>query len=736
MSGVTDDDDNTRAKDADFCKKWTDKIAAALKREKEFRKQAKMCVELYEARQPEHNPFAILYSNTETLQPALYNATPVPVVERRFKDADPIGKVASETSTRLLKYLIEAESAEDDNFDELMQPAVLDVLVTNRGITRFKYDADTSQGKVLNECVYGDAVRYDKFLHGYARTWKKVPWIAFEHDMSKDEMKENFPNWKGELNFENLVDSWASTEDSNEGLEKKTELTGVRLAKIYEVWDKTNREVFFLCPGCEEPLKKMDDPLKLSGFFPTPKPLNLMKKVSTMIPTPLYIQYQAQARELNDLTVRLRYLIKALKVRGFYNATITGIEKVLTAEDNELIAAENMAAMPEGIGLDKAIWLMPLEALSTTVRNLYLQREQVKQVIYEITGVSDILRGASVASETATAQNIKNQWGTLRLKKMQKEIQRYVRDCLRIMLEIAVTKFSVGTVSAMTGLEYPTEQQKAQATQQVQMIMAQAQQAAQQAAMQAQMTGQQSQPPQPPEIPPQLQEIVEKPTWEQILGLLKNDTLRSYKVDIETNSTIDAEAAQDKQDIAELLNGLSQFFAMAGPLIKEGVLPFEIAREMLLTVTRRYNFGNQLEDSIMKMGPPPKPEEDPADKIKLQAIQAKAQADAAQSQADIQRIQIETQAMQAEAATKQQIAQAELAIKKEELLIKQQELELKRQEMNIQAAALQTKAQLTQIQGNMKLQQMQDKATLDKQITEDKANAAKKQAKEKSNATV
>jgi hypothetical protein len=71
-----------------------------------------------------------------------------------------------------------------------MQPAVLDALVTNRGLTRFRYMPQESQ---LPECVYGEAVRWDKFFHGYARTWKKVPWIGFEWDMSKEELKKNFP---------------------------------------------------------------------------------------------------------------------------------------------------------------------------------------------------------------------------------------------------------------------------------------------------------------------------------------------------------------------------------------------------------------------------------------------------------------------------------------------------------------------------------------------------------------
>jgi hypothetical protein len=53
---------------------------------------------------------------------------------------------------------------------------------------------------------------------------------------------------------------------------------------------------------------------------------------------------------------------------------------------------------------------MPIDGLAKIVLQLVEQREQVKQTIYEVTGISDIVRGASKADETATAQQIKGRW--------------------------------------------------------------------------------------------------------------------------------------------------------------------------------------------------------------------------------------------------------------------------------------------------------------------------------------
>ena len=660
---------------------WTKKIEDSLEREKSYRSKAQKVVDLYEAKQPDDVPFAIVYSNTETLVPAVYNARPIPIVTRRYKDADPLGKVTSEVGTRMLKYLVDIDSQDYDCYDEIIQAAVLDGLVTNRGLSRFKFVPDSG----LPECVYGETVRWDKFFHGYARTWKKVPWIGFEWDMTEDEIRKNFQDVKVVVSKANL------DEDFNEvgRTESRQELTGVSLFKVFEIWDKRTRKVYFFSAVYPDgPLKVVEDPLGLSSFFPVPKPMNFMRKITTLIPTPLYEHYRSQAQELNTITKRLKAIIAAIRYRGAFNSAVEGIDRMLSAEDNELVPVENVASMPDGTGMDKLLWIVPVQELAQTAQALFQQREQIKQVIYEITGISDILRGASVASETATAQNIKNQWGTLRLKKMQKEVQRYCRDSLAIIFEIAANKFEPSTIQQMTGLPYMTEGQKAQIQQQ--MVMQQ-----QQAAMQAQMTGQQ---PQPPQIPPELENILQQPTWEEITQLLRNQVLLHYKTDIETNSTIDAEAAQDKQDISELLNALSQFLNGLAPLVEKGMMPFAIAKEMLLVISRRYNFGSQLEDQLQAMQepPPPQAQVDPNEELKAKAEEAKVQA-------DMKKMEMEGQLAQQEFENKKQLMLLEAQIAQQELRIKQQELLL-------QEKALGLKMQVQSAQHAQKMQMLASKA--------------------------
>ena len=672
---------------------WLAEIQSALRREKAFRKVGKRVVKLYEAgasneAEAAQTPFNILYSNTDTLLPALYNAVPRPVVQRRYKDESPLGKEAAKVGQRLLEFQLEASDPEYESFDDLMQLSVLQALVPGRGVVQFKYEAsfeketslddadtigqdaeefdeieasETATGdpsaphqfeSVSGEDVVAEGCPWDYFIHGYARTWKEVPWAAFRYDMTKEELVKNFGEIAAAIEIE------ADENDSEPSFdgENKRRLPSV---EVWKIWDKSSKKVLFVSECYRDGfLKEVDDPLGLSGFFPFPEPLTFFPKLSSLTPTALYVQYESQAEELNTVTTRIKSLTKAMKIRGGYDSTIQEVERILTSDDNTLIPLENIAALGDQRGIDKAVFFIPIEKYFPVLQQLLAQRQAIKQVIYEITGVSDILRGASVASETATAQNIKNQWGTLRLKRMQKRVARYACDCLRIMLEVAVKHFSVETIRQMTGLPYPTraEQQQAQAAMQ-----------------ELQVAGAAS--GQPVQVPPELQKVLGTPTWEDILEVLRNDLQRAYKIDIQTNSTVDAEATEDKANIAEFMNALAQFFNAIAPAVQAGALPFEAAKTLLLAIVRRFRFGPEVEDELLKMVPPqPQGQGDDgaaeAAKLELQAKQQELQLKASAMQQEMAFKSAEHEFRMKELQQKSALAEAKFAMDMKQLQLR------------------------------------------------------------------
>ncbi len=615
-------------------KYWMKEIDAAKKREKDYRKSAKEIVEIYEGDKTDEIPFNILYSNTETLQPALYSQLPRVVIERRFKDEDQLGKTVATVVARAISYLLDDNDEDGTSMDSHFQSVVLSSLVPGRGILRFKYSpvleeipvegsapesGDSSDpekpestpnviSRVVSETIECEEVPWDNFYHGYASQWKKVPWIAFKLYMGVAEFKKEFPNVK-EIPS---CDASSKTDEYEEGVKESDEEAD--LITVYEIWDKLNRRVYFLAPECkDELLRDVPDPLELSGFYPCPEPLTFLHRIKDKSPIPLYSMYEAQAKELNAITVRIRMITAALKVRGFYDSSLTELATLLSSGDNTLLPTSNLAIAYDK-GLDKVLWFMPLEELAGVLNKLSQQREEIKQVIYEITGMSDIIRGSSMVSETATAQGLKDKWGSLRLKYMQRATALYIRSCIRIMGELISNHFGQETLAKMTNLNFPTMEVKMQ-------VQAQAQQMQ----MMAQQTGQE-----PPPMPQQMQQILEMPTWEDIMGVLNDDMARRFKVDLETNSTVDVDATSDKEAMAEFLNALSQFLNGMMPMVQQGILPFEAMQSILMAVVRRFSFGTEVEDQLRKMQPPqpqqgPDPEELAKREQELQAKEAELQ---------------------------------------------------------------------------------------------------------------
>jgi hypothetical protein len=289
------------------------------------------------------------------------------------------------------------------------------------------------------------------------------------------------------------------------------------------------------------------------------------------------------------------------------------------------------------------------------------------------------------------AQQIKQTWGSLRLKRQQKEVQRYARDILRMMLEIAATKFSEETWAKMTGLPFLTEAQFQQAS----ALMKAAQ-------MQAQVPGPDGQPnAQAQQQLQQAQAELQKPQWKQILALLKDDIQRAYRIDIETNSTVEPEAVEDQKNIAEVMNALGQFLNGVSPLVANGTMPFQAAQAMMLAIVRRFRFGNEIEDYIKAMKPPASP-----DAGKQQIEQQKAKQEQEMHQAEMQQKNQEFEQKKAEAVGRLQIAEREnqLAIERmnreaafdaQEHAFKMAELDRKSQVAEIIAASKIRAAQAT-----------------------------------------
>jgi hypothetical protein len=597
-----------------IARRWKLELRLADKRELNWRKKAADIYKLYTPDNPAMHSFNILWTNTETLRQSVYNSLPQPDARRRYQDEDPLGKAVSEVMTRSLEFCQDVY-----DFDSVLKGDVLTMLLPGRAVSRIRYipdirevegeakeGDDTQEPEAYEEIeweqVIAERVQYDDFrILCAAKTWEQVTAIGFRHRFTREDCIEKFGKEVGNaITLDSADDEDVKTSKDCEDLFKT--------AEIWEIWDKDEKQVIWICKSYPVPCKIQNDPLKLSGFFPNPKPLYAIENDQTLIPACLYTQYEQQAKELNKISGRISKLIEALKVRGIYDATLGELSQLMKAADNELIAGSHVSALLDRGGLDKAIWMMPIEMAAKVIGELYIQRDACKQIIYEITGIADIMRSASDPQETFGAQKIKTQWGTQRLQRMQREVQRYIRDLIRLKAEIIAEKFQPETLEQMTLVQLPhqaeLDAEKLRLEQMGQQYQMQAQQ--------AQMTGQQPPPP-----PPELEKLKQPMpiSWEKVVEAMRSDATRTYRIDIETDSTLSATQDDDMQGLQQVLKGLADLMMAFGPAVEKGAMDIGMLKELMLVVCRRAKMGTAVEDVIAKLKQPPPPKDPEAGKI-------------------------------------------------------------------------------------------------------------------------
>lgn len=620
-------------KDVQF---YLTELQTAARHEKRFRERARKVVQLYRDEKREQDSpstFNILWANTQTQLPALYSSTPKPVVRRRHRQQGEAGRLISQALERALVYSLDPGGSYD--FDRVAEKLMLDYLLPGRMVARVKYHPVLSEqievtvsderpddpeldveindeGKFVFETKYDELVDeevivqhipWDQYRQSVANSWNDVWWVAYGNNfLTQDEIIEQF----GEEHSDVPMTHIAHAEDKD-GDPKTNEERTVRRAQVWEIWDREDRKVYAVIEGYDRFLMEIDDPLKLRSFFPQPEPELIVETPDTLIPIPEYTLYQCQADELNQITRRIDNLVKAMKIAGVYPGSEKGlIKQLFDSPENTLVPVEDWISIRDKGGLQGIIEWIPLKDVADAWQRLLVQRNQLIQAIFELTGISDIQRGATDPRETKGAQQLKASFASRRLLPKQQGTQRFFRDLFRLQAELIAEHFEPDTIQRMAQMD---------------------------------------------EVDPQ--------AFDQAIQIMRDDALRSFTIDIETDSTIAPDEIADKQGVAEFTSAMSTFLQQAFPIIQAQPAAMGPLGRMLLWMTRKFKIARDAEDEIedfLQVFNNLPQQEDQAAKAKAQEAQAKMQLQQQEKQAAIQIKQAESQA---EIARKDRESQAE-----------------------------------------------------------------------------
>ena len=620
--------------------------------------------------------FQLFWSNIQVMGPSIYARPPVPVVTPRFKDRRPLYRTSSELLERACVV-----SFDMADIDQTMIALRDDLAIVGRGVPWVRYESDDDGERVCYEHVD----RKD-FLHGPARKWCEVPWVAKRAWLDRDEMRERFGEAADEVQYQ-------SRKDEKLG---KTEKCGV-----WEIWHKSENKVVWVTEGSENTLDEGKPHLKLSGFYPCPRPAYATVERRSLVPIPDMLVYKDQLEEVNDLTRRIHALADSIKVRGFYAGSGDigdAVERAMKMADDEqvLIPVPAMQSLMQGGG-DPIVWL-PLDMVAQTITGLIELRRQLIDDVYQIIGLSDIMRGQTQADETYGAQKLKQQNGSHRVRDKQNELVRVARDLVRLGAEIMAEEFSDDTLIDMAQMDLPTTAEvKAQIAEMEASARAELEALADQAeetiggARQAQAQGQQADPDTlAQQFEQAQQEIVAKwsgeiqqarnaVTIDAVMAFLNDEQLRPYVLDIETDSTIYPDEMAEKQSRQEFMAAFAttmqslmpmmqlgpEAVAVAGGVFKFALSPYRVGRELEGLIDDFTDKGPEIAKQMQQQGGD-SDELAQANMALAQAEMKKAEAAVAKVQADTQSKQQEMQLKAAEAQAKSQEAQAKFSLEVEQ----------------------------------------------------------------------
>lgn len=621
---------------ARLAQKWIARIDAAEKDLEQYVKRCDRIRRLYveERRQaglsmdPTNRRFALLWSNEQTLLPALYARTPQPVCERRFKDTDPVALGVAECLQRSLVVTLDT-----GDFDHTMRQCVYDYTTYARGVAWVRYEpkfatvtpripvqvaegapairADTMEPvetfeqdeagafvagdpeeRLEYECVKIDYVHHSDFVHPVARSWDEVMWVARRVYMTKADMELRFGK--------KIAAAVPTSQQEMPGDQGQRKPSAPQTAPIYEIWDKKARKVLFVCKAHTSNVLAEDEPYyELDGFFPCPRPAYGTLSTDSLIPVPDYVYYQDQAEEINELTAKIGVLGGSLRAVGFYRGEdATKLNQAFNPTNKDiLVPVAGWSEFKEGGGAAAMIEWVPIDKVVQALKACFETRQLLVQDVYQITGISDIVRGASDPNETATAQQIKAQFGSIRIRDRQAEIQRFARDLMRLAGEVIAERFQPETLQAMTGMQVTPE----------------------------------------------------------MLALMRGDQMRTFRVDIETDSTIALDEQAEKEAATEFLTAVGGFLQQAVPVAQVAPELKPLLGKMLLFASRRYRTGRELdadiEAAVEQMSQPPQPAapdpqvqlEQQAQQLEAQKVQQEGQLRSVELQQESQRIQIEAE---------------------------------------------------------------------------------------------
>jgi len=534
-----------------------------------------------------------------------------------------------------------------------------------------------------NEEVYFEAGLYSGlYVDPDVTKWNKVTRLAFEYQYSYREFKQKF----GQAALDKLA---------------RTDIEEHRTGKpiiCFEYHDKFLREVRWFAENSEDFFQPLGMPeadpddiqeveaggydnsdlYGLSGFFPCAEPLVINQSTKDFWPTPEYFQVADILDDIHSIVGRMVLLTKAIRVRFLFDSSVKELSGLIgeTGEGGGLGVPNLEQALMNGKGsLVNLVAYFPVEEMIKGLQNMYTAFEQRLNMFYQVTGLSDLIRGqTSDVEKTYGERQLEGKFALNRIEPYQRKIQEWIKDNYQLLMEMALKMFSDKTLD-----EY---------------------------------------------ITPQTLDDEDKQRYVQALELLRSNKRRRFRVDFETDSTIAINQEWKRKQAIDLANVLTKAMESTAKVAETqpelAATELSVLKHLMGEFSDGKLFVDEIQDSIQQVidrvsqPKPPEPNIE-LEKLKLEQqklaassqleqlqIQSKNALETAKLQQQERFSQLETQLAHIKMMNENGFKSAEIQQKAEslqaEIALAQQDLVLKRQEFLLAAQEIASKAEAKQLE--------------------------------------
>lgn len=616
---------NESRDEAAIVERWLGRLRREKKAHKKFRDAARKSVRAYQLEgceddTPEDEKDGlpvepIWWSNTKITASAIFSRQPKPDVRRRITDRRADKNIALAIE-RALSYQMDVTA-----FDDHSNRAVVEFLVAGLGQTRVYLDEEREDVPMVNPVtmqpvldddgrpvmgsrVVGqktpiEYVPWDLFAWEPCKDWEDCQWVDFKKWMSVEAIESEYRVHVDERDKNPPGQSGRETNSDDRDGSKPGGGYGA-LHLVHRIWDKRKREVLTICSTFSDQSRRLlrveKDPYGLKGFFPCPRPMMMNLRSGKMLPKPEYSYIRGKCEQIDRLALRIAALIEQVKDVGFFDAEFAQelTDLMSVQADGARVPVVNLIERFKGPTLNNVIITEEIRSKVEVIVQLVQERERAKQSLFELTGIADIIRGATKASETATAQQLKAQWANVRLTDKMREVSIHFRNVFRIQAELISEHFEPAQITAQTGID----------------------------------------------ITPEMHQV------------MKSDLGRCYAIDIESDSTIAQDEQAEREDRTNFIVAVTDYMAKIMPMTQQGIIPNDLANAMLLFYVGSFKHGRILEEQIEQL-----PDSQAQLQQMQQQIQQATQAQQ-QAQAQIQQAQQDAQKQVQEAMKRAADAEA------------------------------------------------------------------------------